>query len=87
MTIPGVAKRNRSMSPTPSSKSMPSERSVIGVDWPVDCTGNLSSEAGASCKVDVATIAEQILANEAKQQVQDAIEEKAGSFIKKLFGD
>ena len=63
------------------------DQRYAGVDWPVDCTGNLSSEAGASCKVDVATIAEQILANEAKQQVQDAIEEKAGSFIKKLFGD
>ena len=63
------------------------DQRYAGVDWPVDCAGNLSSEAGASCKVDVATIAEQILANEAKQQVQDAIEEKAGSFIKKLFGD
>ena len=63
------------------------DQRYAGVDWPVDCAGNLSSGAGASCKVDVATIAEQILANEAKQQVQDAIEEKAGSFIKKLFGD
>jgi len=27
------------------------------------------------------------LKNEAQQQMQDAIEEKAGSFIKKLFGD
>ncbi len=63
------------------------DQRYAGVDWPVDCAGNLSSEAGTSCKVDVAAIAQQILANEAKQQVQDAIEEKAGSFIKKLFGD
>ncbi len=63
------------------------DQRYAGVDWPVDCAGNLSSEAGASCNIDVATIAEQILANEAKQRVQDAIEEKAGSFIKKLFGD
>ena len=63
------------------------DQRYAGVDWPVDCAGNLSSEAGTSCKVDVAAIAEQILANEARQQVQDAIEEKAGSFIKKLFGD
>jgi len=52
----------------------------------VECGGNLASEAGASCKVDVASIAEQILKNEAKQQLQDAVEEKAGSLIKKLFG-
>jgi len=31
-------------------------------------------------------IAQQIIENEAKQQIQDAVEEKAGSFIKKLFG-
>ena len=53
----------------------------------MDCTGNLASESGATCQVDVATIAEQILKNEAQQQIQDTIEEKAGSFIKKLFGD
>ena len=63
------------------------DQRYAGVDWPVDCTGNLASESGAACKVDVATIAEQILKNEAQQQMQDAIEEKASSFIKKLFGD
>jgi len=57
-----------------------------GVDWPLDCSGNLASESGANCKLDVASIAQQIIENEAKQQVQDAIEEKAGSFIKKIFG-
>ena len=63
------------------------DQRYAGVDWPVDCAGNLASESGAACKVDVATIAEQILKNEAQQQMQDTIEEKAGSFIKKLFGD
>ena len=63
------------------------DQRYAGVDWPVDCTGNLASENGAACQVDVASIAGQILKNEAKQQMQDAIEEKAGSFIKKLFGD
>ena len=63
------------------------DQRYAGVDWPVDCSGNLASESGAACKVDVATIAEQILKNEAQQQMQDTIEEKAGSFIKKLFGD
>ena len=63
------------------------DQRYAGVDWPVDCAGNLASESGAACKVDVATIAEQILKNEAQQQLQDTIEEKAGSFIKKLFGD
>jgi AsmA protein len=63
------------------------DQRYAGVDWPVDCAGNLASESGAACKVDVATIAEQILKNEAQQQIQDTIEEKAGSFIKKLFGD
>jgi uncharacterized protein involved in outer membrane biogenesis len=63
------------------------DQRYAGVDWPVDCAGNLASESGAACKVDVATIAEQILKNEAQQQMQDAIEEKASSFIKKLFGD
>ena len=58
-----------------------------GVDWPVDCAGNLASESGASCKVDVASIAEQILKNEASRQLQNTVEEKAGSFLKKLFGD
>ena len=62
------------------------DQRYAGVDWPVECGGNLASEAGASCKVDVAGIAEQILKNEAKQQLQDAVEEKAGSLIKKLFG-
>lgn len=57
-----------------------------GVDWPLDCRGNLASGSGADCKLDIATIAQQIIENEAKQQVQDAIEEKAGSFIKKIFG-
>ena len=63
------------------------DQRYAGVDWPVDCAGNLVSESGAACKVDVASIAEQILTNEAQQQIQDTIEEKAGSFIKKLFGD
>ena len=63
------------------------DQRYAGVDWPVDCSGNLASESGAACEVDVASIAEQILKNEAQQQMQDAIEEKAGSFIKKLFGD
>ena len=63
------------------------DQRYAGVDWPVDCTGNLASESGATCQVDVASIAEQILRNDAQQQLQDTIEEKAGSFIKKLFGD
>jgi AsmA protein len=63
------------------------DQRYAGVDWPVDCTGNLASESDAACKVDVATIAMQILKNEAQQKMQDAIEEKASSFIKKLFGD
>ena len=57
-----------------------------GVDWPLDCRGNLASGSGADCKLDVAMIAQQIIENEAKQQIQDTVEEKAGSFIKKLFG-
>jgi len=32
-------------------------------------------------------VAEQILKNEAQQQLQEVIEEKAGAFMKKLFGD
>jgi uncharacterized protein involved in outer membrane biogenesis len=63
------------------------DQRYAGVDWPVDCTGNLASESGAACQVDVASIAEQILKNVAQQQMQDTIEEKASSFIKKLFGD
>ena len=62
------------------------DQRYANVDWPVECGGNLASKAGASCKVDVASIAEQILKNEAKQQLQDSVEEKAGSLIKKLFG-
>ena len=58
-----------------------------GRDWPVDCAGNLASESGAACNIDIASIAKQILKNEAQQQMQDTIEEKARSFIKKLFGD
>ena len=63
------------------------DQRYAGVDWPVDCAGNLASESGAACKIDIASIAEQILKNEAQKQMQDAIEEKARSFIKKLFGD
>ena len=63
------------------------DQRYAGVEWPVDCTGNLASESGATCQVDVASIAMQILKNEARQQMQETIEEKASSFIKKLFGD
>ena len=63
------------------------DQRYAGVDWPVDCAGNLASETGTACKIDIASIAEQILKNEAQKQMQDAIEEKARSFIKKLFGD
>ncbi len=63
------------------------DQRYAGVDWPVDCQGSLAAESPASCRVDVATIAQQIIENEAKQQVQDMIEEKAGSLIKKLFGN
>jgi len=63
------------------------DQRYAGVDWPVDCQGSLAAESPASCKVDVATIAQQIIENEAQQQVQDMIEEKAGSLIKKLFGN
>ena len=63
------------------------DQRYAGVDWPVDCAGNLASESGAACNIDIASIAKQILKNEAQQQMRDAIEEKARSFIKKLFGD
>ena len=63
------------------------DQRYAGVDWPVDCAGNLASETGAACKIDIASITEQILKNEAQKQLQDAIEDKARSFIKKLFGD
>ena len=63
------------------------DQRYAGVDWPVDCAGNLASETGAACKIDIVSVAEQILKNEAQKQMQDAIEEKARSFIKKLFGD
>ncbi len=62
------------------------DQRYAGVDWPVECAGNLATDSPASCKVDIASIAEQILKNEGKQQIQDAVEEKAGSLIKKLFG-
>ena len=63
------------------------DQRYAGVDWPVECQGNLSSESGAACQIDIASVAEQILKNEAQQQLQDVIEEKAGAFMKKLFGD
>ncbi len=63
------------------------DQRYAGVDWPVDCQGNLSSESGAACQIDIASVAEQILKNEAQQQLQNVIEEKAGAFMKKLFGD
>ena len=63
------------------------DQRYAGVDWPVDCTGNLSSQSGTACQIDVASVAEQILKNEAQQQLQEVIEEKAGAFMKKLFGD
>jgi hypothetical protein len=63
------------------------DQRYAGVDWPVDCSGNLSSESGPACQIDIASVAEQILKNEAQQQLQEVIEEKAGAFMKKLFGD
>ena len=63
------------------------DQRYAGMDWPVDCSGNLAAGGGAACQVDVASMAEQILKSEAQQQVRDAIAEKAGSLIKKLFGD
>ena len=58
-----------------------------GVDWPVDCKGSLAGGAESGCAVDVAYIAQQILENEAKSKITEEINEKAGGFIKKLFGD
>jgi len=63
------------------------DQRYAGVEWPVDCTGNLASKSRVTCQVDVASIAKQILKNEARQQMEEIIEEKASSFIKKLFGD
>ena len=63
------------------------DQRYAGVDWPVDCSGNVSSESGPACQIDIASVAEQILKNEAQQQLQEVIEEKAGAFMKKLFGD
>ena len=37
------------------------DQRYAGVDWPVDCQGSLAAESPAKCKVDVATIAQQII--------------------------
>jgi len=60
------------------------------MDWPVNCSGNLLSEDQQACKVDVDSILQQLLEYEARNQLQKQAEklgEKAGSALKKLFGN
>jgi len=60
------------------------------VEWPVICLGKIGEDPKSWCKVDVESIATQLLENEAKSRLQkevDKLGEEAGGFIKKLFGD
>ncbi len=60
------------------------------VEWPVTCLGKIGEDPKSWCKVDVESIATQLLENEAKSRLQkevDKLGEEAGGFIKKLFGD
>ncbi len=63
----------------------------VALDWPVKCAGNLNSaNSGEWCRVDVDSIVQQLLQNEAKNQVQkqiDKLGKDAGSALKKLFGN
>ena len=53
------------------------------IDWPIACRGNLNGEPADWCRIDVNRIAEQLLKNEAKSQ----LEKKAGQFLKKLLNN
>ncbi|MEE4203615.1 MAG: AsmA family protein [Halieaceae bacterium] len=53
------------------------------IDWPIACRGNLSGKPGDWCRIDVNRIAEQLLKNEAKSQ----LEKKAGKFLKNLLNN
>lgn len=53
------------------------------IDWPIACRGNLQGAPQEWCGIDVNRIAEQLISNEAKSQ----IEKNAGKLFKKLFNN
>lgn len=53
------------------------------IDWPIACRGNLNGEPSDWCRIDVNRIAEQLLKNEAKSQ----LEKKASKFLKNLLNN
>jgi uncharacterized protein involved in outer membrane biogenesis len=61
-----------------------------GLELPVNCAGNLADETGNLCRVDVEAIALQLLEREARSKIERQVEklgDKAGSALKKLFGN
>ena len=61
-----------------------------GLDLPVDCAGNLNDQAGNLCRVNVESIAQQLLEREARSKLEeeaDKLGDKAGGVLKKLFGN
>ncbi len=57
------------------------EERYAAVDWPIACSGNLAGSPGDWCRIDVNSIAEQLLRNEAGRK----LEKEANKLFKKLF--
>jgi uncharacterized protein involved in outer membrane biogenesis len=62
----------------------------LDVDWPIACRGNLTGDPAKWCGIDANRIAEQLLRNEAKSQLEKNAEklgEKANRLLKKLINN
>lgn len=57
------------------------EERYAAVDWPIACSGNLAGSPSDWCRIDVNSIAEQLLRNEAGRK----LEKEANKLFKKLF--
>lgn len=53
---------------------------LLAIDWPVDCAGNLDTDAAQWCKVDAAQILQDLAGNEGREK----LEKKAGKLLDKL---
>lgn len=64
---------------------------ITGIDWPVNCRGNIGGEPGDWCSVDTAAIVAELTTNELKRKAQKEVERKfgegAGDALKKLLGN
>ncbi|MEZ5504173.1 MAG: hypothetical protein R3E50_16510 [Halioglobus sp.] len=54
---------------------------LTAIDWPIHCAGKVGSEPDQWCRVDTASILQDLTVNEGKEKLQ----QKAGKLLDKLF--